>query len=90
MMIFEIQRIDGADFQVLSVSGYMGNENCTKFEAELEQLCHHGHRLVIIDFTALTFVTGASLARPASQTRWFQSKGGEIRLCGLSTSATRD
>lgn len=88
-MSFGIQRLDREDFQVLSVSGYMGNDDCERLEAELEQLYHHGHRLVVIDFAALTFVTSASLGRLAKQARWFLREGGEIRLCGLPTSAAR-
>ena len=88
-MSFGIQRLDREDFQVLSVSGYMGNDDCAKLEAELEQIFRQGHRLIIIDCAALTFVTTASLSRLAKLARWFQREGGVIRLCGLPDSAIR-
>lgn len=88
-MTFGIQRLDREDFQVLSVGGYMGNDECENLEAELERLFQQGHRQVIVDFAALSFVTSASLVRLAKQARWFQREGGEIRLCGMPTSATR-
>ena len=77
---FGIQRVDRKDFQVPSVSGYMGNSECAKLEYQMEQLFEQEHRQVILDFAALTFVTSASLSRLAKQTRWFEREGGTIQL----------
>jgi len=85
-MSFGIQRIDRKDFQVLSVSGYMGNSECAKLESHLVQIFGQGHRQVILDFAALTFVTSASLSRLAKQARWLEREGGTIQLSGVSAS----
>jgi len=88
-MSFGIQRIDRKDFQVLSVSGYMGNNDCAKLECQLEHLFEQGHRQVILDFAALTFVTSASLSRLAKQARWFVRERGTI-LLSATPSSVRD
>ena len=88
-MRFYIQRITRESFHVLSVGGYMGNEECRKLEAELEELHQQGHKHVIIDFVALTFITSASLSRLSEQVRRFQRAKCELKLAGLPPLAIR-
>lgn len=88
-MSFDIQRSDHEDFQVLLVRGYMGNADCAKLLSKLDDVFGQGCRQVILDFTALTFVTTTSLARLANQVDRLQEEGGDIRCCGLSALVTR-
>lgn len=67
----------------------MGNDECSKLEIELERLLQQGHRRVIIDFVALTFITSASLLRLAQQTRRFQREEGELKIEGFPPFAAR-
>jgi anti-anti-sigma factor len=88
-MSFNSQRVNREAFHILSVGGYMGNDECCKLETELEHLLQHGHRHVIIDFRALTFITTASLLRVSKQLRRFERGKWQLRLANLPPFATR-
>ena len=75
--------------QVVSVSGYIGRDECERIEKELRHLLQEKHRHVVFDGEALTFISSASLARLLVCAQEFHRRGGHILLAGLPPAANR-
>src|SRR5687768_16531656 len=88
-MSFHFQQINQEPIHVLSLVDYIGNEECRQVERELECLLKAGHRHVIVDFSALRFITTASLLRFANQIRSFRRQNGHLALANVPSSAKR-
>ena len=89
MSQFSLQQINQGEVQVVSISGYMGNDEFNCVEKELARLLEQEHRKVILDVTTLSFVTAVSFARLLVCAHEFQRRGGELKLAGLSGSLRR-
>ncbi len=88
-MYFSIQRIDHAGFQVLSVGGRLGDDECYRVENELRQLLEQKHERVILDCSALSFASAMSLARLLTLALSIHRHNGGLRLAGLTPSINR-
>jgi anti-anti-sigma factor len=89
MSQFSLQRINQGEVQVVAISGYMGNDEFHRLDNELERVQQERCRGVILDCSALTFITSLSLARLLLVTQLFRRHGCEFRLAGLSSSASK-
>jgi anti-anti-sigma factor len=87
MTSISIRRADKGDVQVVSVSGYWGNDEFHRLDEELERLSYEKCRGVILDCASLTFITSLTLARLLLVTQLLRRQGCEVRLAGLSPSA---
>jgi anti-anti-sigma factor len=86
---FSLQRVHQGDVEIVAVNGDMGIEEYYQLEKQLRHLLDEEHRRVVLDCKALTFVTGASLARLCLCTREFRRHGGQFRLAGLRPAVNR-
>ena len=86
---FSLQRTDEGGAQVVSVSGYIGRDECERIEKELRHLLQEKHRHVVLDGEALTFTSSASLARLLVCARNFTGTGGHLLLAGFPRAANR-
>lgn len=83
---FNLQRINQGEVQILSLSGYLGNDEFCRVDRELAHLLEQRHRRVILDLAMLSCATTMSLARLLVCGREFRRHGGELKLVGLSVS----
>jgi anti-anti-sigma factor len=86
---FSLQQINQGKVQILSISGYMGIDECCQVETELARLLEQEHRRVILDLASLSFVTVVSFVRLLVCAHEFQRRGGKLKLAGLSASFRR-
>jgi anti-anti-sigma factor len=86
---FNLRRASENDVQVVLVSGCMGNNDCHRVEEELRHLLEQKHRRAVLDCGQLAFITSPSLARLFVCAQEFRRHGGQIRLAGLSSVASR-
>jgi anti-anti-sigma regulatory factor len=89
MTSISIRRTDQRDVQVVSVSGYWGNDEFHRLDEELERLSYEKCRGVILECASMIFITSLNLARLLLVTQWFRRQGCEVRLAGLSPSARK-
>lgn len=89
MTEFSLQQINQGDVEVLSLCGYMGNDEFYRLEKELSRLLEQNHRRVILDMAMLSFVTTVSLARLLVCEHEFHRRGVGFKLAGLSSSLSR-
>src|ERR1035441_3352435 len=88
-MEFTLEQIKKSGVQILSLNGYMGNDEYSQVDQALTQLLEQKHGRVILDLTKLTFATANSLARLLICGREFRRHGGELKLVGLSPGLSR-
>lgn len=81
---FNLQRIDQGEVQILSLNGYMGNDEFSQVDRELSRLLEQKDRRVILDLGLLSFATTMNLARLRMCGREFRRRGGELKLAGPS------
>lgn len=89
MTEFNLRRINRSEVQILSLSGYMGNDEFSRVDRELAHLLEQGHCRVVLDLAKLSFATTMSLARLLVCAREFRRHGGELRMAGLSPFLSR-
>lgn len=89
MTEFSLQQINRTEVQILSLSGYMGNDEYGRVDRELAHLLEQGHCRVILDLARLSFATSMSLSRLRVWARKFRRHGGEMKLAGLSPFQNR-
>jgi anti-anti-sigma factor len=89
MSPFNIQRIKQGEVQIVSVSGYLGNDECHRLEKELGHLLKNQNQHVVLNCSALTFATVVSLARLFVLAGFFHRRNGNFRLAGLSDRFAR-
>ena len=89
MTEFNLQRINRSEVQILSLIGYMGNDEFSRVHRELSHLLEQGHLRVVLDLASLSFATTMSLARLLVCAREFRRRGGELRMAGLSPFLSR-
>jgi len=89
IMEFTLKQIKKGEVQIVSLSGYMGNDEFCQVDKTLAQLFDQKHELVILDLTMLSFTTVMILARFLVYWREFRRHGGELKLVGLSPDLIR-
>ena len=88
-MEFTLKKIKKGEVQILSLNGYMGNDEFCQVDKALTQLFEQKHERVILDLTSLSFTTIMSLARFFVCWREFRRHGRELKLVGLSPDLSR-
>jgi anti-anti-sigma factor len=88
-MEFTLKQIKKGEVQILSLNGYMGNDEFYQVDQLLSRLLEQKHGRVILDLTKLSFTTSVSLARFLVCGREFRRHGGELKLVGLSPEVSR-
>jgi anti-anti-sigma factor len=82
---FSLQRHNQGKVQVISVSGYLGDDEFPRLEKELEHLWQQQHWHLILDCTALSFIASVNLARLSLAAQFLRKHQGKFRLVGLPT-----
>ena len=67
----------------------MGNEEYHQLEREINSLIEAKHQHLILDCSALTFITSVNLDRIFKSSQQLRERGGQIRIVGLSLMAQR-
>jgi anti-anti-sigma factor len=88
-MEFTLKQIKNGEVQILSLSGYMGNDEFCQVDKALVLLLEQKHGFVILDLETLSFATARSLAQFLVCGREFRRHGGELKLVGLSPELSR-
>lgn len=88
-MEFILKQIKKGEVQILSLNGYMGNDEFCQVDKALSLLLEQKHGRVILDLKTLSFVTARSLARFLVCGQEFRRNGGELKLVGLSSELSR-
>jgi anti-anti-sigma factor len=81
----KIENGKACEVVVLSLNGYLGNDEFIQVDKALAQLCEQKQSQVVIDLTRLSFTTSVILARFLVAGREFCRQGGELKLVGLSS-----
>lgn len=87
MNSFNLQISNEGGVQVVSVSGYLGGDQCYRVEQELSRLTRQKTWAVIVDCSRLDCITNTSLTHLNLWVQDFQRHGGQFRLAGLSRAA---
>jgi len=76
---FSLQRHNQGAVQVISLSGYLGDDEFLRLEKELEYLWQRHHWHLILDCTALTFMASVNLARLSLAAQFLRKHQGKFR-----------
>jgi anti-anti-sigma factor len=80
-----IVREDRGEVGILRVSGFMNIENVPAFEKHLADMIHGGKLKIILDFSALEYISSSGLGEIVMHIRNLRQRGGDIKIGGYST-----
>jgi len=69
---------------VLIVTGRMDNVTSPEFEAACEKILQQNAKVLVLDFSGLSYISSAGLRGVLSVGKKFKSSGGRILICGLN------
>ena len=83
---FSLQRHNQGKVQVISVSGYLGDDEFLRLEKQLEHLWQQHHWHLVLDCTALTFIAAVNFVRLSLAAQFLRKHQGQFRLVGLAAA----
>ncbi len=72
------------DLTVLSIVGRIDSSNAAKLTQQLKDLIATGVKTVLIDFTAVKYLTSAAFRVLLVANGSLKEKGGQLALCGVA------
>jgi anti-sigma B factor antagonist len=86
---FRVRRLPGDPAPVLAVAGDLDVYEAPGFRNELEAIVDEGHRRVVVDCSAMTFIDSAGLAALVDMRRRLDARDGVLVLRSLSARSRR-
>jgi len=86
---FRVRRQPADPAPVLAVAGELDVYEAPGFRNELEAILDEGHRRVVVDCSAMTFIDSAGLAALVDMRRRLEAHDGVLVLRGLSPRSRR-
>ena len=82
--MMDVKTRDEKEYFIVSLAGRLDIGNSAQFEANCLEWIEQGKRQIVLDFTALEYISSAGLRSILSATKKIRSLGGGLSLCGLS------
>ncbi len=85
MKTFSIKSRLQDDVQIIYPRGHLDAHNVAKFEREIQRSIQNGFFKIIINCRDLSYITSAGMGIIMGYIEEVREKGGDIRLCELSS-----
>lgn len=80
---FEVERVNGADAAVVRAEGYIDTHTASQLETLLAAQLETGSTLLLLDLSAVDYVSSAGWGVLISTVRHARRLGGDLRLIGM-------